>query len=100
MPAPPEVLSADAPLKGEGGRAFAAFTLYRDLGAKRSLAEAAQLYHKRAASGLQTGGKKRPSGRINEWAKRWQWTEWVRLWDEQQNRQYVEEAEGTAGRGG
>jgi hypothetical protein len=75
--------------RGESARAYAAFCLYRDLGPDRSLAEVT-----RRAAGTQTAtiyvlkrgderscGRKRKSGQVGGWCRKFGWIERCQAWD-------------------
>src|SRR5262245_42296347 len=77
----------------ESSAAFGAFVLFRDLGPRRSLDEAARRYHARPESDPNPrpdGRRKGASGRIREWAEKYHWRERTRAWDEEVDRQVRE----------
>jgi hypothetical protein len=76
----------------ESSAAFGAFVIFRDLGSKRSLDEAARRYHARPEcdpnpSQITATKHKGASGRIREWAEKYRWRERARAWDEEVDRQ-------------
>lgn len=66
--------------KGESEVAFEAFSLYRDKGAERTLTAVADELQKSYTL-------------IRRWAKRWEWTDRVREYDNDKERQAKKEAE-------
>jgi hypothetical protein len=60
---------------GESARAFAAFLIYRDMGAARSLDKAFAHFH-----GDQASGKRAP-GRWHQWSAQYQWPDRAAAWD-------------------
>lgn len=66
--------------RGESQKAFEAFTVYRDMGAERSLMKVVQKLNK----SLQLLGR---------WSSKWNWVERVRLYDAELDRQYRLEQE-------
>lgn len=62
-------------LPNESARAYAAFVIYRDMGAVRSLDKA---YHH--ATGQQESGKRAP-GRWTQWSVQHQWSDRAAAWD-------------------
>jgi hypothetical protein len=71
-------------LPGESPKAYAAFCLYRDLGPGRSLDAASRVYHHpKLPSGNGTARRPRASGRIRQWAERWDWSARASAWDEE-----------------
>jgi hypothetical protein len=65
----------------EPPKAFRAFALYRDLGARRSLDEVCrQLYR------TQTGRKRASTGCVQEWSSRWRWVSRAAAWDDETDR--------------
>src|SRR5262249_13729898 len=76
-------------LPGESPRAYAAFCLYRDLGPRRSLDAASRGYHHPpppGGDGKPTARRPRASGRIRQWAQRWNWGARARAWDQELGR--------------
>jgi hypothetical protein len=69
-------------------KAYAAFCLYRDLGPRRTLDAASRNYHAagRAVDQAATGRRCRASGRIRQWAERWNWNARARAWDQELGR--------------
>jgi len=63
---------------GESSKAFYAFTIYRDLGPKRSLRRAAEIYY--------SGKSKVNLGQIEYWSYKYHWVERVQAWDDYQDR--------------
>jgi hypothetical protein len=76
---------------GEGARAHAAFLQYLHLGPARSLDRAGALVYP-GADGAPTGRKRGATGRIREWAKRFNWASRAAAWDEQQHTQAMDAA--------
>jgi hypothetical protein len=72
-------------LSGESAKAFAAFVLYRDLRAQRSLTKVARLLHE---TGTPTS-----RSQLGEWSVRWSWVERVDAYDREQDRLLREEQE-------
>jgi hypothetical protein len=66
---------------GETAESFAAFVVYRDLGAARSLAEVQRLNEKPQKGRKMAAGKRRVSGCMNRWSKRWSWPDRALAWD-------------------
>ena len=65
-------------LENEPVRAYAAFTVYRDLGPTRSYDEATRrIYPNRENADHAV------VGRIIEWSQKWRWAERARLWDDE-----------------
>lgn len=64
--------------RGESGKAFAAFCVYRDMGAKRSLREVCRIL-----SRDKTTVKQR---HIEDWSSRWRWVERATAWDDELDR--------------
>ncbi len=81
MPPEPVRLPRSTPwerLENEPVRAYAAFTVYRDLGPTRSYDEATRrIYPNRENADHAV------VGRIIEWSQRWRWAERARLWDDE-----------------
>jgi hypothetical protein len=73
-------------LAGESAKAHAAFCLYRDLGPRRSLAEASRAYHGAAASGPAARRRRWASGQVRAWAERWHWSARAQAWDQELER--------------
>jgi hypothetical protein len=67
--------------EGETAESFAAFVVYRDLGAARSLAEVQRLNEKPQKGRKMAAGKRRVSGCMNRWSKRWSWPDRALAWD-------------------
>lgn len=60
--------------EGEGAKAFSAFCIYRDMGAKRSLRKTAQAYYER---------KSRVNlGQVERWSVKYRWVERAPTWDD------------------
>jgi hypothetical protein len=75
---------------GESAVAFAAFVIFRDLGAHRSLDRASRLYHGKPGqepNRPQTGTKKRKSGQVRLWYESWDWRARAEACDAEQDRQ-------------
>jgi hypothetical protein len=68
-------------LPGESAKAYRAFGLYRDLGARRSLNETSRIYH--SAPQESPERPREASGQIRLWANRWSWNARVEAWDQQ-----------------
>jgi hypothetical protein len=76
-------------LSGESAKAFAAFCLYRDQGPRRSVDAASRAYHERgsgATASDPTTLRRRASGQIGRWARRWNWQARAVAWDEELER--------------
>jgi hypothetical protein len=59
---------------GESSRAYAAFCIYRDMGPKRGLREAAKRYYE---------SKTRTNvAQIGKWSSKWNWVARCRAWDD------------------
>jgi hypothetical protein len=63
-------MDASQPLTGESAKAFAAFCVYRDLGAQRSLAAVGRSLAKSTTL-------------VARWSSQWSWVERVAAWDAQ-----------------
>lgn len=82
------------PEGGEPAKAFHAFTVYRDLGAKaRSLEKVAAALRLQASGGqfaaIETadgGGHRRVPKNVEVWSKTWKWPARALAWDEEQDR--------------
>jgi hypothetical protein len=65
--------------KRETSKAFRAFTVYRDLGPKRSVAEANKLY---SSNGKPTANLRQ----MEEWSSKYGWVSRAMAWDDEQDR--------------
>jgi hypothetical protein len=65
----------------ESAQAYAGFEVYRKLGPKRTI-DKAGLIIAPPDEGAQKGRKRGATGRIREWAKRFDWASRARAWDE------------------
>lgn len=81
-------LSHTSRLRGESPKAYHAYTLYRDLGPKRSLAEVTRLLAlEQRGSGLRIVGTDEPKqpkghkGNIGAWSRKFRWVERAAQWD-------------------
>lgn len=70
---PDEILPWDQPAEGETARAFAAFTVYRDLGPTRSLRRAAGLHYR--------GETPARTRQLETWSSRHRWADRVAAFD-------------------
>lgn len=69
--------------EGESSKAYAAFCVYRDMGVKRSLDRAsAEIY---SPDGAQK--KPRNMSQLDAWAKKWRWTDRIRDFDLDQEKE-------------
>jgi len=76
-------------LPEESSKAYAAFSIFRDLGPRRSLDEASRAYHgpsPQVTHSSAARGRRGASGQIRTWAQRWNWTARARAWDQELER--------------
>src|SRR6516164_6680801 len=59
---------------GESARAFGAFTVYRDLGPRRSLRAAATAFYGRSSASLER--------QVDKWSRAFRWVERANAWDQ------------------
>jgi hypothetical protein len=62
---------------GETVKAYAAFCVYRDLGAGRGLRDACRRFY---------GESVAKRGQIEQWSKQWKWVERAKAWDDELDR--------------